>query len=57
MIRNIVDSNDVSIRSHLDGKDELSTLSQYFNQLLDQLEGLIAASQSKESLQLTQSTS
>ena len=56
VIRNIVDSNDVSIRSHLDGKDELSTLGQYFNQLLDQLEGLIAASQSK-SLQLTQSTS
>ncbi|CAH6816101.1 Methyl-accepting chemotaxis protein [Vibrio chagasii] len=56
VIRNIVDSNDVSIRSHLDGKDELSTLGQYFNQLLDQLEGLISASQSK-SLQLTQSTS
>lgn len=56
VIRNIVNSNDVSIRSHLDGKDELSTLGQYFNQLLDQLEGLIAASQSK-SLQLTQSTS
>ncbi|MEZ9507591.1 methyl-accepting chemotaxis protein [Vibrio cyclitrophicus] len=56
VIRNIVDSNDVSIRSHIDGKDELSTLGQYFNQLLDQLEGLIAASQSK-SLQLTQSTS
>ncbi|ULN65748.1 methyl-accepting chemotaxis protein [Vibrio gigantis] len=56
VIRNIVDSNDVSIRSHLDGKDELSTLGQYFNQLLDQLEGLIAASQSK-SLQLTRSTS
>ncbi len=56
VIRNIVDSNDVSIRSRLDGKDELSTLGQYFNQLLDQLEGLIAASQSK-SLQLTQSTS
>ena len=56
MIRNIVDSNDVSIRSHLYGKDELSTLGQYFNQLLDQLEGLIAASQSK-SLQLTRSTS
>ncbi|MEG3221835.1 methyl-accepting chemotaxis protein [Vibrio gigantis] len=56
VIRNIVDSNDVSIRSHLDGKDELSTLGQYFDQLLDQLEGLIAASQSK-SLQLTQSTS
>ncbi len=28
VIRNIVDSNDVSIRSHLDGKDELSTLGQ-----------------------------
>ncbi|CAH7140911.1 Methyl-accepting chemotaxis protein [Vibrio chagasii] len=56
VIRNIVDSNDVSIRSYLDGKDELSTLGQYFNQLLDQLEGLISASQSK-SLQLTQSTS
>ncbi|EDK29977.1 methyl-accepting chemotaxis protein [Vibrionales bacterium SWAT-3] len=56
VIRNIVDSNDVSIRSHLDGKDELSTLGQYFNQLLDHLEGLISASQSK-SLQLTQSTS
>lgn len=56
VIRNIVDSNDVSIRSHIDGKDELCTLGQYFNQLLDQLEGLIAASQSK-SLQLTQSTS
>ncbi|MFM2642477.1 methyl-accepting chemotaxis protein [Vibrio chagasii] len=56
VIRNIVDSNDVSIRSHLDGKDELSTLGQYFNQLLDQLEGLISASQSK-SLQLTRSTS
>ena len=56
VIRNIVNSNDVSIRSHLDGKDELSTLGEYFNQLLDQLEGLIAASQSK-SLQLTQSTS
>ncbi|WP_411062270.1 methyl-accepting chemotaxis protein [Vibrio chagasii] len=56
VIRNIVDSNDVSIRSHLDGKDELSTLGQYFNQLLEQLEGLISASQSK-SLQLTQSTS
>lgn len=56
VIRNIVDSNDVSIRSHIDGKDELSTLGQYFNRLLDQLEGLIAASQSK-SQQLTQSTS
>ncbi|KWU01470.1 chemotaxis protein [Vibrio toranzoniae] len=56
VIRNIVDSNDVSIRSHLDGKDELGKLGQYFNQLLDQLESLIAASQSK-SLQLTQSTS
>lgn len=56
VIRNIVDSNDVSIRSHLDGQDELGKLGQYFNQLLDQLESLIAASQSK-SLQLTQSTS
>ncbi len=56
VIRNIVDSNDVSIRSDIDGKDELSTLGQYFNRLLDQLEGLIAASQSK-SQQLTQSTS
>ncbi|MDA0145854.1 methyl-accepting chemotaxis protein [Vibrio sp. RW] len=56
VIRNIVDFNDVSIRSHLDGKDELGKLGQYFNQLLDQLESLIAASQSK-SLQLTQSTS
>ncbi|TKF32296.1 methyl-accepting chemotaxis protein [Vibrio kanaloae] len=56
VVRNIVDSNDVSIRSHLDGQDELGKLGQYFNQLLDQLESLIAASQSK-SLQLTQSTS
>lgn len=56
VIRNIVDSNDVSIRSTENGKDELGTLGEYFNQLLDQLEGLIAASQSK-SLQLTQSTS
>lgn len=55
VIRNIVDSNDVSIRSDLDNKDELGTLGQYFNQLLDQLEGLISASQSK-SLQLNQST-
>lgn len=35
VIRNNVDSNDVSIRSHLDGKDELGKLGQYFNQLLD----------------------
>lgn len=56
VIRNIVDSNDVSIRSTNNGKDELGTLGEYFNQLLDQLEGLISASQAK-SLQLNQSTS
>ena len=56
VIRRIVDSNDVSIRSELKGHDELGSLGEYFNQLLDQLEKLISASQ-KKSQQLTSSTS
>lgn len=56
VIRSIAESNDVSIRSNLKGHDELGTLGEYFNQLLDQLEGLIATSQ-KKSQELTASTS
>ena len=56
VIRRIVDSNDVSIRSELKGHDELGSLGEYFNQLLEQLEKLISESQ-KKSQQLTLSTS
>ncbi|EGU44703.1 methyl-accepting chemotaxis protein [Vibrio ichthyoenteri ATCC 700023] len=56
VIRNIVDTNDVSLRAKLQGNDELVMLSRYFDELLEKLETLISGSQTK-SHQLYTSTS
>ncbi|EGU31416.1 methyl-accepting chemotaxis protein [Vibrio scophthalmi] len=56
VIRNIVDTNDVSLRAKLQGNDELVILSRYFDELLEKLETLISGSQTK-SHQLYTSTS
>lgn len=51
----IATTNNMSLRADLKGHDELTTISRYFNQLLDKFENLISGSQTKSS-QLTQST-
>ncbi|WP_260261410.1 methyl-accepting chemotaxis protein [Vibrio intestinalis] len=55
VIRQIVDTNDVSLRAQVSGKDELANLGQYFNQLLDKLAELLSSTQSKSN-QLSHST-
>ncbi|MEF1256727.1 methyl-accepting chemotaxis protein [Vibrio sp. M260112] len=55
-IQKIARSNNVSLRANLAGKDELSEVGTYFNQLLDKFEHLIAGTQAKSS-ELSQSTS
>lgn len=54
-IQQIARSNNVSLRANLAGKDELSEVGTYFNQLLDKFEHLIAGTQAKSS-ELSQST-
>lgn len=54
-IKTISESNDISIRSDLAGKDELFDISHHFNDLLEKLERLIQNTQEK-SMQLTAST-
>lgn len=54
-IKTISESNDISIRSDLAGKDELFDISHHLNDLLEKLERLIQNTQ-KKSMQLTAST-
>ncbi|WP_423840964.1 methyl-accepting chemotaxis protein [Vibrio mytili] len=54
-IKNISETNDISARSTLSGKDELYDISHHLNDLLDKLERLIQNTQDK-STQLTSST-
>ncbi len=54
-IRQITQTNNVSLRVKVTGKDELSSIGRNFNQLLDKLEDLVSSSQQKASL-LTGST-
>ena len=54
-IKTISESNDISIRSGLAGKDELFDISHHLNDLLEKLERLIQNTQEK-SMQLTAST-
>ncbi|MGY5538034.1 methyl-accepting chemotaxis protein [Vibrio brasiliensis] len=54
-IQQIARSNNVSLRANLAGKDELSEVGTYFNQLLDKFEHLISGTQAKSS-ELSQST-
>ncbi|OLQ87271.1 chemotaxis protein [Vibrio ponticus] len=56
VIRDISDNNDISLRARLKGNDELDSLSQYFDQLLDKLEGLLSNTKGK-SHELYDSTS
>ncbi|HAS63718.1 MAG TPA: methyl-accepting chemotaxis protein, partial [Vibrio sp.] len=56
VIRDIANNNDISLRAKLSGNDELSSLSFYFDELLDKLEGLLSNTKSK-SHQLYGSTS
>tara|TARA_B100001094_G_scaffold332707_1_gene405966 strand:+ start:8647 stop:10410 length:1764 start_codon:yes stop_codon:yes gene_type:complete len=46
-ISEIEDTNAIYLRSHLKGKDELVTIGEHFNSLLDKIETLIKSSQSK----------
>lgn len=55
-IQEIARSNNVSLRANLKGKDELSEVGTYFNQLLDKFEHLISGTQTKSS-ELSASTS
>ncbi|PMO37116.1 chemotaxis protein [Vibrio sp. 10N.222.52.B12] len=54
-IKNISESNNMSLRSELKGKDELVDISHHLNDLLDKLEHLIHGTQEK-SAQLSAST-
>ncbi|MEH0740827.1 methyl-accepting chemotaxis protein [Vibrio cholerae] len=47
LIQEIARTNNVALRANLKGKDELVAISQYFNRLLDKLEGLISGTQEK----------
>ncbi len=49
-IRDMSNNNDISIRSDLKGNDELAAIGQHFNQLLDNISGLIVQSQHKSSV-------
>ncbi len=54
-IKDISESNNIALRSDLNGKDELFDISHHLNDLLDKLERLIQNTQDK-SMQLTTST-
>ncbi len=54
-IREVTNTNNVSLRVDVQGKDELSRIGEDFNHLLDNLEGLVSGSQQKAHL-LTDST-
>ncbi|WP_264406616.1 methyl-accepting chemotaxis protein [Vibrio owensii] len=54
-IKNISESNNMGLRSELEGKDELANISHHLNDLLDKLEHLIHGTQEK-SAQLSSST-
>ncbi len=49
VIQEISETNDVGRRSELKGKNELVSIGEYFNRLLDKLEALISGSQAKSS--------
>ncbi len=49
VIQQISETNDVGRRSELKGKNELVSIGEYFNRLLDKLEALISGSQAKSS--------
>lgn len=55
VMQTIANSNNIGLRTQEKGRDELSAISTYFNQLLDKFEQLICGTQSK-SAQLTRST-
>lgn len=55
VIHNISDTNNIGLRSDITGKDELASVSHYFNKLLDKFETLISGSQAKSN-QLSAST-
>ncbi|NIY91600.1 methyl-accepting chemotaxis protein [Vibrio diazotrophicus] len=55
VIHNISDTNNIGLRSDITGKDELASVSHYFNKLLDKFEALISGSQAKSN-QLSVST-
>ncbi|ELL9329220.1 methyl-accepting chemotaxis protein [Vibrio fluvialis] len=55
IMQNIASTNNVGLRTDLQGRDELTSIGTYFNQLLDKFEHLISGSQAK-SHQLTSST-
>ena len=56
VISNMSNTNNVGLRVELKGKDELSTVGNFFNSLLSKIEDLVVSSQSK-SRELTVSTS
>ncbi|CAH0536561.1 methyl-accepting chemotaxis protein [Vibrio marisflavi] len=56
VIENIANTNNVGQRSKLTGKNELASISKYFDRLMDKLENLISGTQDK-SAALSQSTS
>ena len=56
VIENIANTNNVGQRSNLTGKNELASISKYFDRLMDKLETLISGTQDK-STALSQSTS
>ncbi|RSD29611.1 methyl-accepting chemotaxis protein [Vibrio pectenicida] len=55
IIQEIAQSNNVTLRSQLEGNNELVSIGTYFNRLLDKLEALISGTQAKSS-ELSQST-
>ncbi|NOH72747.1 methyl-accepting chemotaxis protein [Vibrio pectenicida] len=55
IIQEISQSNNVTLRSQLEGNNELVSIGTYFNRLLDKLEALISGTQAKSS-ELSQST-
>ncbi|MCG9681063.1 methyl-accepting chemotaxis protein [Vibrio sp. Isolate23] len=55
IIQEIARTNNVALRSQLSGNNELVSIGNYFNRLLDKLEELISGTQSKSS-ELSQST-
>ncbi|MGV1720742.1 methyl-accepting chemotaxis protein [Vibrio furnissii] len=55
VMQKISSTNNIGLRADLKGRDELTSIGSYFNQLLDKFEELISGSQAK-SHQLTSST-
>ncbi len=55
VIHKISDTNNIGIRSDITGKDEIASVSHYFNKLLDKFESLISGTQNKSN-QLSEST-